>query len=53
MGTVKVVLRKSRKLKDGRYPIAIRLARQKKLKYLITGYSALEKEWSGKSNVAK
>ena len=48
MGTVKVVLRKSRKLKDGRYPIAIRLTHQKKLKYIFTGYSALEREWSGK-----
>ena len=48
MGTVRVVLRRSRKLKDGRYPIAIRLTHQKKLKYIFTGYSALEKEWSGK-----
>jgi hypothetical protein len=48
MGTIKVVLRRSRKLKDGRYPIAIRLTHQKKLKYIFTGYSAWEKEWSGK-----
>ena len=48
MGTVRVVLRRSWKLKDGRYPIAIRLTHQKKLKYIFTGYSALEKEWSGK-----
>src|SRR4030042_6195102 len=48
MATVKVVLRKCRKLKDGRYPIAIRLTHQKKLKYIFTGYSALEKEWNGK-----
>jgi hypothetical protein len=48
MGTVKVVLRRSSKLKDGRYPITIRLTHQKKLKYIFTGYSALEREWSGK-----
>ncbi|MFO7932505.1 MAG: Arm DNA-binding domain-containing protein [Bacteroidales bacterium] len=48
MGTVRVVLRKCRKLKDGRYPIAIRLTHNKKVKYIFTGYSALEKEWSGK-----
>jgi hypothetical protein len=48
MWTIKVVLRRSRKLKDGRYPIAIRLTHQKKLKYLFTGYSALDREWSGK-----
>jgi len=43
-GTVKVVLRKCRKLKDGRYPIAIRLTHNKKVKYIFTGYSALERE---------
>jgi len=48
MGTVRVVLRKCRKHKDGRYPIAIRLTHQKKVKYIFTGYSALEKEWNGK-----
>ena len=48
MATVKVVLRKCRKLKDGRYPIAIRLTHQKKLKYIFTGYSTLEREWNGK-----
>jgi integrase/recombinase XerD len=48
MGTVKVVLRRTRKLKDVRYPITIRLTHQKKLKYIFTGDSALEGEWSGK-----
>ncbi len=48
MGTVRVVLRKCRKLKDGRYPIAIRLTHNKKVKYIFTGYSALEREWHGK-----
>ena len=48
MATVRVVLRKCRKLKDGRYPIAIRLTHNKKVKYIFTGYSALEREWSGK-----
>ena len=48
MGTVRVVLRKCRKLKDGRYPIAIRLTHNKKVKYIFTGYSALEREWNGK-----
>ena len=48
MATVRVVLRKCRKLKDGRYPIAIRLTNNKKVKYIFTGHSALEREWSGK-----
>lgn len=48
MGTIKVVLRKGRKLKDGRYPLAIRLTHNKKVKYIFTPYSALEKEWNGK-----
>jgi len=48
MGTIRVVLRKGRKLKDGRYPLAIRLTHNKKLKYIFTPYSALEKEWNGK-----
>jgi integrase/recombinase XerD len=48
MATIRVVLRKCRKLKDGRYPIAIRLTHNKKVKYIFTGHSALEREWSGK-----
>lgn len=48
MGTVRVVLRKCRKLKDGRYPLAIRLTHNKKVKYILTGHSALEREWNGK-----
>jgi hypothetical protein len=44
MGTVRVVLRKCRKLKDGRYPVVIRLTHNKKVKYIFTGHSALEKE---------
>ena len=48
MGTVKVVIRKCRKLKDGRYPLAIRLTHKRKVKYVFTGYSALESEWDGK-----
>ena len=48
MGTVKVVIRKCRKLKDGRYPLAIRFTHNRKVKYVFTGYSALESEWNGK-----
>jgi hypothetical protein len=44
MGTVRVVLRRSRKLKDDRYPIAIRLTRQRNI-YIFIRYSALEMEW--------
>ncbi|MEA1898180.1 MAG: site-specific integrase [Bacteroidota bacterium] len=47
MGTIKVVIRKCRKLKDGRYPLAIRLTHNRKVKYIFTGYSALENEWKG------
>ena len=48
MATVRVVLRRCRKLKDGRYPIAIRQTHNKKVKYIFTGQSALEREWNGK-----
>ena len=48
MAVVKLVLRKCRKIKDGRYPITLRLIHNKKIKYIFTGYSAMEKEWSGK-----
>jgi integrase/recombinase XerD len=47
-GTVKVVLRKCRKQRDGRYPLAIRLTRNRQVKYIFTGYSAQEREWNGK-----
>ncbi len=43
-----MVMRKCRKLKDGRYPVTIRLTHSKKVKYIFTGYSALEREWNGK-----
>jgi hypothetical protein len=39
---------KVQKLKGSRYPIVIRLTQNKKVKYIFTGYSALEREWSGK-----
>jgi hypothetical protein len=45
MGTVRVVLRKCRKLKDGRYPVVIRLTHSKKAKYIFTGHSALERQY--------
>jgi len=48
MATVKVVLRRSRKHKDGRYPIVIRLTHNKKVKHIFTGHSTLDKEWNGK-----
>ena len=48
MGTIKVVLRKGRKHKDGRFPLAIRLTHNKKIKYIFTPYSSLEVEWNGK-----
>lgn len=47
-GTIKVVLRKCRKQKDGRYPLTIRLTYDRHVKYIFTGYSALESEWNGK-----
>jgi hypothetical protein len=44
MGIERVVLRRSRKLKYGRYPIVIRHSRQRNI-YIFIRYSGLEMEW--------
>lgn len=45
MAKLKIVLFKSKKLKDGRHPIMVRIAHKDKMKYVATGLSAFPTEW--------
>jgi integrase len=45
MGTVKIVLYESKKFKDDKYPIMLRIASQGTRKYVSLGYSATPEEW--------
>lgn len=45
MATTKLVLFESKTLKNGEHPILIRLTKDRKLKYLTTGYSAQKEQW--------
>jgi integrase/recombinase XerD len=44
MATVKVVLRKKAN-KDGTYPLALRITKDRKASYMYLGYHCLEKDW--------
>ena len=46
MGTVKFVLYKSNKRKDGSYPVCLRVYKKGKLKYIDLKLSALEGQWN-------
>ncbi len=50
MGSVKINLFKSKKYKDGRHPIMIRIIQERDIKYINTDVSAFEEEWDSKSN---
>jgi integrase/recombinase XerD len=50
MGSVKFELFKSKRYKDGRHPILIRITHDRTNKYLNTHISAFEEEWDFKSN---
>ncbi|HLO59815.1 MAG TPA: site-specific integrase [Bacteroidales bacterium] len=45
MAKLKIVLYKSKKLKDGRHPLMVRIAHKNKTKYVATGFSAHPDEW--------
>ncbi len=47
MASIKILLYTSKKLKDGRHPIAVRLIHNRQVKYIFTNYSASIKEWDG------
>lgn len=53
MATVKIVLRKNYQKKDGTFPIALRLTKDRKSKFLFTGEYILEKDWDETKGLAK
>lgn len=48
MATIKIVLRK-KKNKDGTYPLALRITKDRKTSYIHLGYHCLEKDWDALS----
>ena len=46
MATVKFVLYKSNKRKDGSYPVCLRVSKKGKLKYIDLKLSSLEGQWN-------
>ena len=53
MATVKIVLRKNYKKKNGSFPIVLRLTKDRKTKFLFTGEYILEKDWDETRGLAK
>ena len=53
MATVKIVLRKNYQKKDGTFPIALRITKDRKSKFLFTGEYILEKDWDQTKGLAK
>src|SRR5271156_5748955 len=50
---LKVVLYGSKKLKNGENPIMFRITKDRKSKYIATGYSAKPEQWDIKNNKPK
>lgn len=50
MPTVKVLLRKAKILKNGEYPIVLRVIKDRKAKFVFTGLSCPEKLWDFNKN---
>jgi integrase len=53
MATVKIVLRKNYRKKDGTFPIVLRLTQYRKSKFLFTGEYILEKDWDESKGLSK
>jgi len=53
MATVKIVLRKNYKKKNGSYPIALRITQNRKSRFVFTGEYILEKDWNETEGLAK
>lgn len=53
MATVKIVLRKNYQKKDGTFPIALRLTKDRKTKFLFTGEYILDKDWDKTKGLAR
>jgi integrase/recombinase XerD len=52
MATVKIVLRKKQN-KDGLYPLALRITKDRRTSFIHTGYSIKEKDWDNGSQRVK
>jgi integrase len=53
MATVKIVLRKNYKKKDGTFPIALRITQNRKSRFIFTGEYIKETDWNAKEGLAK
>lgn len=47
MASIKILLYKSKKLKDNSHPIMMRLTHRSKLKYINLGHAVFDTEWNG------
>jgi integrase len=53
LATVKILLRKNYRKKDGTYPLAIRITKDRKTRFIFTGEYLDEKYWNEKSGLVK
>ncbi|GFZ79610.1 tyrosine recombinase [Aquaticitalea lipolytica] len=53
MATVKIVLRKNYKKKEGTFPIALRITQNRKSRFIFTGEYIKESDWNSKEGLAK
>ena len=53
MASIKLILWKHDKKTDGRFPIAIRITKDRKTKYIFTGKYVFEKEWDVENTKVK
>ena len=53
MASVKIVLVKHKKKKDGSVPIAVRLIKNRRPSYIFTGNYILEKDWNASERCIK
>lgn len=53
MATVKIILRKNYKKKNGSHPIALRITQNRKSRFIFTGEYIHEKDWNEKEGLAK
>ena len=53
MASIKVVLRKEKRKKDGTYPLAIRITQNRKVQYIHTNQSIALKYWDSNEHTIK
>lgn len=51
MASIKAVLRRNKQRKDGTIPVAIRITKDRKTRFIFTGQYVLEKDWNDDSQV--